>query len=70
MSDMSDVELEQAAMAPYRWIELCATFQRQHLDDSDAVLHPRTTRVIEDPFVDLSLHGFTDTDHFIVPGGR
>ena len=68
MSDMSDVELEQAAIAPYRWIKLCAAFQKQHLDDSDAVLHPRTARVIEDSLVVLI--GCTTTDLFIVPGGR
>ena len=61
---MSDVELEQAAMAPYGWIKLCAAFQKQHLDDSDAVLHPRTTRVIE------GVHASWATRLFIVPGGR
>ena len=67
MSDMSDVELEQAAMAPYRWIKLCAAFQKQHLDDSDAVLHPRTTRVIDGSL--MATKG-EPTHLFIVPGGR
>ena len=62
---MSDVELEQAALAPWMWIKLCAAFKKQHLDDSDAVLHPQTTRVIEDSLVVCST-----TKLFIVPGGR
>ena len=61
---MSGAELEQAVMAPYRWIKLCAAFQKQHLDDSDAVLHPRKTRVIWDSLINIA------TTLFIVPGGR
>ena len=60
---MSDLELERAAMAPRRWIELFSAFQKQRSNDYSETLHPRTTRVIK------------DTDHtvnslFIVPGGR
>ena len=42
--DMSDLELERAAMALHRWIEHCGTFQRQHSND----LQPRTTRIVKD----------------------
>jgi hypothetical protein len=60
--DMSDLELERAAMGPRRWLELCGAFQMQHhSNDSIEMLHPRTSRIIE--------HG--DSSHFfIVPGGR
>ena len=58
--DMSDLELERAAMAPRRWIELCSASQKQHSDDSSDVLHPRTIRFIK---------GTADS-LFIVPGGR
>ena len=58
--DMSDLELERAAMAPHRWIELCGAFQMQHSNDVSEMLRPRTTRIIEDSIVSL----------FIVPGGR
>ena len=57
---MSDLELEQAAMAPRRWIELCGAFRKQHSNDSSARLHPRTTRIIKHATDSL----------FIVPGGR
>ena len=60
---MSDVELEQAALAPHRWISLCSTFAKQHPNDSDAVLRPSKTRIIQKP--DSSL-----PDIFLVPGGR
>ena len=36
---MSDLEVEQAAIAPHRWIELCGP---------GAILRPRTTRSISD----------------------
>ena len=57
--DMSDLELERAAMAPHRWIELCGVFQKQHYNDE--MLHPRKTRIIEDA---------DNSNFFIVPGGR
>ena len=63
---MSDLELEKAAMAPRRWIELCGSFERQHLDDSGAKLCPRTTRIINDPLTTIHY----STEPFIVPGGR
>ena len=58
---MSNIELKQAAMAPRRWIVCCATFEKQHNNDSSAKICPRTTRTIEDSLG--SLPGL-----FIVPG--
>ena len=59
--DMSDLELERAAMAPRRWIELCNAFQKQYSNDSSKMLRQRkTTRFIEE----------TANTFFIVPGGR
>ena len=58
--DMSDLELERAAMAPHRWIELCGTFQKQNSNDFSEILRPRTSRVIRHMINSL----------FIVPGGR
>ena len=63
INDMSDAELEQAALAPHRWISRCSTFAKQHRNDSDAVLHPSKTRIIRNP------HCF-QTDVFLVPGGQ
>ena len=63
---MSDLELEQAAIAPHRWIELCGTSKKQHPDDPGAILWPRTTRVIMP--VDLAMQPMPDL--FLVPGGR
>ena len=40
--DMSDLELERAAMAPRRWIEHCGTFQKQRSENPSEMLHPRT----------------------------
>jgi hypothetical protein len=58
--DMSDLGLEQAAMAPRRWLELCGAFQEQSSDVSK-MLYPRSTRFIEN----------TSCAHlYIVPGGR
>jgi hypothetical protein len=57
---MSDLELERAAIAPRRWIELCSAFQKQNSNVSK-MLHPRTTRIIKDA---------ANGHHFIVPGGR
>jgi hypothetical protein len=58
--EMSDLELERAAMGPHRWNELCGAFQMQHSYDTSEVLRPRTTRIIKDMINEL----------FIVPGGR
>ena len=58
---MSDLELERAAMAPRRWIELCGAFPKHHSNDSGEILHPRTTRIIE--------HGYS-SHFYIAPGGR
>ena len=60
---MSDTELEQAALAPHRWISLCSTFAKQHPNDSDAVLHPSKKRIIRNPHPHLA-------SIFLVPGGR
>ena len=57
---MSDLELERAAMAPHRWIKLCDALQKQNVDGSREILHPRTTRTIMGRAESL----------FIVPGGR
>ena len=59
--DMSDLELERAAMAPRRWIELCGRCQKQDSNGFSKMLHPRTTRIIEDA---------GKSHFFIVPGGR
>jgi hypothetical protein len=59
--DMSDLELERAAMAPRRWIELCCAFQKQNSNEYSKMLHPRTTRIINDT---------TNSDFIFVPGGR
>ena len=61
--DMSDLELEQAAIGPRRWIEHCGAFHKQDHDESQAsdMLRPRTTRIIEDA---------SATHSFIAPGGR
>ena len=58
--DMSDLELERAAMGPHRWIELCGAFQMKHSNDTSEMLCPRTTRIIRDMINEL----------YIVPGGR
>ena len=63
INDMSDVELEQAALAPHRWISLCSTFAKQHANDSDAVLRPSKKRIIRNPY-------WSETKIFLVPGGR
>jgi hypothetical protein len=58
---MSDLELEQAAIAPHRWIALYGPFKKQHPGDPDAILRPRTTRIIRD---------VARSCLFLVPGGR
>ncbi|KAF8805721.1 hypothetical protein BYT27DRAFT_7103860 [Phlegmacium glaucopus] len=64
--DMTVLELEHAAMAPRRWIELCAAFQKQHPIDSGAKLCSRTIRIIDNPLAAIA----DDPEIFIVPGGR
>ena len=70
ISDMSDLEIEKAAMGPRRWIDLCASFEKQHLKDSGATLCPRSTRSIRVDDLLAAKIRFTNTDLFIVPGGR
>ncbi|KAF8812837.1 hypothetical protein BYT27DRAFT_7086096 [Phlegmacium glaucopus] len=69
ISDMSDAELEQAAIAPRRWIELSASFRTQGLSDSELRLSPTVTRTIDDPFTTNQEGGFA-TNLILVPGGR
>ena len=59
--DMNDLELERAAMAPRRWIDLCTSraFRKQRSNDFTKMLHTRT-RIIKETVNSL----------FIVPGGR
>ena len=65
---MSNLELEKAAIAPRRWIELCGAFEKQHLNETSAILCPRATRHIDD----LLGHevNYFGSDFLIVPGGR
>ena len=70
ISDMSDLELEKAAMGPRRWIELCGGFKKQNLSDPGAILRPRTTRIINDLFKSAPMVKYISTEFFIVPGGR
>ena len=68
ISDMSDLELEKAAMAPRRWIEFCGTFEKQDPNDPSTILCPRATRFIDDsPATEFN---YNNSDIFIVPGGR
>jgi hypothetical protein len=68
---MSDLEIEMAAMGPHRWIELCGAFEKQHLNDPDAILCPRSTRIINDSFDTANLKvSYERTLFFFVPGGR
>ena len=61
--DMSDLELERAAMGPRRWIELCGALQKEDPTVSEK-LHPQRTKVIES-------HGAGISQQFLlVPGGR
>jgi hypothetical protein len=65
--NMSDLELEQAAIAPHRWLHLCGVFKKQHHGDPDAILHPRTTRFI----MPVNFRASTSGPRlFLVPGGR
>ncbi|KAF8812844.1 hypothetical protein BYT27DRAFT_7159010, partial [Phlegmacium glaucopus] len=64
MLDMSDAELEQAAMAPRRWIELSTSLSTRK---SRAILSPTMTRIIDNPFpTNLG----NDATINLVPGGR
>jgi hypothetical protein len=68
ISDMSDLEIEKAAMGPRRWIELCSAYEKQHLNDPTTTLCPRSTRIIDHLFAtEVDYESF---DFFIVPGGR
>ena len=69
ISDMSDLELEKAAMGPRRWIELCGAFEKQVLNYPDAILRPRSTRIINDSLV-TGVNYYEDAQFFMVPGGR
>ena len=62
--DMSVLELEQAAIAPHRWIELCGGLKKQHPGDFGDMLCPRTTRTITDVAIQIVSY------IFLVPGGR
>jgi hypothetical protein len=67
ISDMSDSELENAAMGPRRWIELCGKFEKVHRDlDHNVILAPRTTKIIDHPLFTKAHY----LDFFLVPGGR
>ena len=55
-------------MTPHRWIELCGAFGKRHLNDSGAILRPRTTRMIDDSLV--TEVNITTAEFFNVPGGR
>jgi hypothetical protein len=62
--DMSDLELEQAAIAPHRWMQLCGVFKKQQPGDPGAILCPRTTKIIRD----VSMRSTPKL--YLVPGGR
>ncbi|KAF8802299.1 hypothetical protein BYT27DRAFT_7197407 [Phlegmacium glaucopus] len=69
--NMSDAELEQAAIAPRRWIELSASFATQGISGSESGLSPTVTRFIDDPFgVDHATGNRAFTELILVPGGR
>ncbi|KAF8804221.1 hypothetical protein BYT27DRAFT_7194654 [Phlegmacium glaucopus] len=63
--DMSDEELEQAAIAPRRWIELSTSLATQGISG----LSPTATRFIDDPF-DIGTDHRAITKLILVPGGR
>ncbi|KAF8804232.1 hypothetical protein BYT27DRAFT_7170356 [Phlegmacium glaucopus] len=68
--DMSDAELERAAIAPWRWIELSASFATQGFSGSESRLSPTASRFIGSPF-DIGLEKMAITEQVIlVPGGR
>jgi len=70
MSNMSELELERAAMAPRRWINLCGAFKKHHLNypGTTPKLCPRASRIIQDSFGDSETT--FRTKFFLVPGGR
>ena len=68
ISDMSDLELEKAAMGPRRWIEFFGALEKRHFNDPTARLRFRTARTINDLFSTEVFYGSTRI--FIVPGGR
>ena len=70
ISDMSNLELEKAAMGPRRWIEFCDAFENQHHNDPGAILRARSTRVINDSLPTGVDYYATNTEFYIVPGGR
>ena len=65
---MSNLELEKAASAPTRWIELCGAFEKRHLNIPGTKLLPLATKIINDML--LTEINIYLTDFFIVPGGR
>ncbi|KAF8804225.1 hypothetical protein BYT27DRAFT_7107859 [Phlegmacium glaucopus] len=67
--EMSDAGLEQAAIAPQRWIELSASFATQGFNGSESRLSPTATRFINDPF-DMGTEKRAITKLILVPGGR
>jgi hypothetical protein len=69
ISDMSDLEIEKAAMGPRRWIELCSAYEKQYLNDPAAILCPRATRIIDDSSFVTEVD-YVSSEIFIVPGGR
>lgn len=69
MLNMSNIELEQAAMAPRRWINLCSASAKQQRDNSGAMLSPTGTRNIHHSIADSSTE-HDSNEVFLVPGGR
>ena len=63
ISDMSDLELERAAMGPRRWIQFCGASQKQHSNGFSETLQPRKIRALNVKEGDKSYF-------YIVPGGR
>lgn len=70
MPDMSVVELERAAMAPHKWINLCAVSAKQQSNDYGAILRPTTMKIIRRPFAMDCLLTMAGPHIFLVPGGR
>ena len=59
--DMSDVELERAATAPHRWINLCAALAKKQTIFCTRP-NPKATRFLTAPRPNIH--------NFLVPGGR
>ena len=81
--DMSDLELEQVAIAPHRWIKLSDTFVHEYSGDPGEILYPQTTRIFRNVAMRHMRHNSTHVRHmrhmrhmwsmpylFLVPGGR